>query len=177
MAPSRMLFFTTIHQTRRLDFRQSMIIVTNESFEILSRYHWTSIEIVDTPGCAALVPAQIVPSEEVVVNNSPVICRMIIRARSSILKIPYTTIHQIWAKSNGTLTIPTYQCFGTCLTIHLDGRLLEQEDPSPTVDVQQFTRLGQKSQEYDGPSRRVHSPDSGGKSKGLQQLYSVLVDL
>eukprot|EP00980_Cylindrotheca_fusiformis_P009531 scaffold2085_cov67-Cylindrotheca_fusiformis.AAC.1 len=80
MAPSRMFFFTTIHQSRWLDFRQSMIIVTNESFEILSRYHtiWTSIEIVDTPGCTALVPAQIVPSEEVVVNNSsPVICRII----------------------------------------------------------------------------------------------------
>eukprot|EP00980_Cylindrotheca_fusiformis_P023086 scaffold10103_cov62-Cylindrotheca_fusiformis.AAC.1 len=63
MAPSRMFFSPQFTTFAGLDFRQSTIIVTDESFELLSLYHtiWTSIEIVDTPCCAALVSARIVP--------------------------------------------------------------------------------------------------------------------
>eukprot|EP00980_Cylindrotheca_fusiformis_P004994 scaffold1061_cov191-Cylindrotheca_fusiformis.AAC.1 len=55
------------------------------------------------------------------------------RARRSISKGRRATIHQIWAKSQ------------------------EQEDPSPRIDMQQFTRFGQNH-------------------KSLCQFYSLMVD-
>eukprot|EP00980_Cylindrotheca_fusiformis_P022815 scaffold9792_cov74-Cylindrotheca_fusiformis.AAC.1 len=154
MAPSRMFFFTTIHQSRRLDFRQSMIIVTNESFEILSRYHtiWTSIEIVDTPGCAALVPAQIVPSEESkkfhledsIHDNSPDLGKIewyvdnsdlpMLRniARRSISNGRGATIHQIRAKIT--------RAYANFLASWATSRA---NNLSLSADKRQFTELGQ----------------------------------
>eukprot|EP00980_Cylindrotheca_fusiformis_P005851 scaffold1229_cov68-Cylindrotheca_fusiformis.AAC.1 len=61
MAPSQMFFSPQFTSFAGLDFKQSTIIVTDESLKFSH---------------LALVSAQIVPSEEVVVNNSPVICRI-----------------------------------------------------------------------------------------------------
>eukprot|EP00980_Cylindrotheca_fusiformis_P024985 scaffold12850_cov71-Cylindrotheca_fusiformis.AAC.1 len=73
-------------------------------------------------------------------------------------KGPLMTIHQIWAKSEGTSTIQTYQCFGTFFkthqlniytttelltTLYSDSRLLQHKVPSPRVHWRQFTRFGQ----------------------------------
>eukprot|EP00980_Cylindrotheca_fusiformis_P018633 scaffold6195_cov60-Cylindrotheca_fusiformis.AAC.1 len=69
------------------------------------------------------------------------------------------------AKPRGSSMIPTYHCFGTLFATHgliiytytelmsalwFDGRLLEQEDPSPTVDVQQFTTRFGQNHKFDG---------------------------
>eukprot|EP00980_Cylindrotheca_fusiformis_P024758 scaffold12396_cov64-Cylindrotheca_fusiformis.AAC.1 len=85
-------------------------------------------------------------------------------------KGPLATIHQIWAKSEGTSTIQTYQCFGTFFkthqliiysttelltTLYPDSRLLQHKVRSPRVHSRQFTRFGQ-NQKHKVPSPSVH---------------------
>eukprot|EP00980_Cylindrotheca_fusiformis_P010905 scaffold2490_cov109-Cylindrotheca_fusiformis.AAC.4 len=81
----------------------------------------------------------------------------------SISNCPCTTIHQIRAKSEELM-----------LALYCDGRLLEQEDPSLTVYVQQFTRFGQnhKSKMVHREGSTHNNPSDSGKIKDTSTILT-----
>eukprot|EP00980_Cylindrotheca_fusiformis_P012048 scaffold2862_cov55-Cylindrotheca_fusiformis.AAC.1 len=92
-------------------------------------------------------------------NNSPDLVKFTSRLQEQTFHLQVLTCDNLptQAKPRGSSMIPTYHCFKTLFATHgliiytytelmsalwFDGRLLEQEDPSPTVDCNNSPDLG-----------------------------------